>query len=90
MLKKIPLYWELSKPSILFLVTMTSAVGFFLGGKSFHPFDIFPYTLIGTGLSCAGAGTLNNYLERDIDCNMKRTSRRPIPSGESGERVSNT
>jgi protoheme IX farnesyltransferase len=82
MLKKIPLYWELSKPSILFLVTLTSAVGFFLSAKTFRPFDVFIYMLLGTLLSCAGAATLNNYLERDIDCNMKRTSRRPLPSGQ--------
>jgi protoheme IX farnesyltransferase len=82
MLKKLPLYWELSKPSILFLVTITTAVGFFLGAKGFAPIDVFLYTLLGTGLSCGGAGTLNNYLERDIDCNMKRTARRPLPSGQ--------
>ncbi len=82
MFNKVSLYWELSKPSIMFLVILTSAVGFFLGAKGFSPIDVFFYTLLGTGLSCAGAGTLNHYLERDIDCNMKRTSRRPIPSGQ--------
>ena len=50
--------------------------------QSFYSyFSVFLYTLLGTGLSCAGSGALNNYLERDIDCNMKRTARRPIPTG---------
>lgn len=83
MFKKLPYYRELSKPSILFLVMLTTAVGYFLGSKTIgvHDFSTLLLTLLGTGLSCAGSSALNNYLERDIDCNMKRTFRRPIPSG---------
>jgi len=36
-------------------------------------------TLIGGTLSAGGANTLNNYIDRDIDQEMKRTSRRPLP-----------
>ena len=82
-MKRVKLFWELSKPSILFLVTLTSAVGYYLGAKGIEKSDlgIFLFTIFGTGLSCAGAGALNNYIERDVDTYMKRTFRRPIPLG---------
>jgi len=63
------------------MVTLTSAIGFFLGGHGIQNWKLFILTIIGTGLSCAGAGVLNNYLERDVDKQMRRTQRRPLPSG---------
>jgi len=74
-------YITLCKPRILFLVMLTSAMGFFLGAHNFHNIKLLCFTLLGTGLSCAGAGVLNNYLERDVDKQMKRTCKRPIPTG---------
>ena len=82
MLNKIKLFCELSKPRILIMVVLTSAVGYFLGGKGIIDTCALFNTLLGTALSCAGAGALNNFLERDIDKNMKRTSRRALPSGQ--------
>jgi protoheme IX farnesyltransferase len=40
------------------------------------------HTVLGTGLLAAGASTLNQYLERALDGRMRRTSRRPLPSGQ--------
>ena len=37
--------------------------------------------LVGTGLVAAGAGVLNQVLERDVDALMRRTADRPIPAG---------
>jgi heme o synthase len=82
MYEKLKPYIALCKPRILFLVTLTSAVGFYLGERGIKSWYLFFFALLGTGLSCAGAGVLNNYLERDVDKLMKRTCRRPIPSGE--------
>src|SRR5262249_4467234 len=36
---------------------------------------------IGVGLLAAGIGALNQFFERDIDGLMRRTERRPLPSG---------
>ncbi len=74
-------YLELCKPRILTLVLVTTALGYFLGGKGIHSVAHFLWTLIGSGLVCAGASALNHYLERDVDSLMKRTRNRPLPMG---------
>lgn len=74
-------YWELSKPGIVILILVTSAIGFYLGGQGITSWYTFLVTLVGTAMSGAGASALNNYLEGDVDCLMKRTCMRPIPSG---------
>ena len=37
--------------------------------------------MLGTALIVGAANTLNMYLERDIDCLMARTRKRPLPDG---------
>ena len=74
-------YIELTKPRILSLVLITTALGFFLGGKGIHSFLKLFITLLGAGAVCAGASALNQYLERDSDSKMTRTKNRPIPQG---------
>ena len=74
-------YIELTKPSIMMLVLVATALGFYFGdGGIHHPWVLF-YTLLGACLTCAGAGTLNHYIERDVDALMNRTKNRPLPSG---------
>ncbi len=74
-------YFELSKPGIVTLVVVTSAIGYYLGGKGIGSFYTLFITLIGTAVSCAGASALNQFLERDADAKMNRTMKRPLPSG---------
>ena len=74
-------YFELTKPRILNLVLVTTALGFYLGGKGIHNFTLLFFLLLGAALVCAGSGVLNNYVERDFDCKMLRTKNRPIPAG---------
>lgn len=74
-------YLELTKPSILTLVLVTTTLGFYLGGHGIKSWILLIYLLLGAALVCAGSGVLNHYLERDIDCKMNRTKNRPIPSG---------
>ena len=81
MKSKFSAYVELAKPGIIKMVLVTTALGFFLAKKDFSQIGTLIITLIGTALSCGGSGALNHYLERDIDCKMKRTANRPIPSG---------
>ena len=74
-------YIEMTKPGILLLVLVTTILGFYLAEAGIsHPLLLI-WTLIGSGLSCAGASVLNQYLERNSDALMNRTKNRPIPSG---------
>ena len=77
----IPAYLELTKPRIVSLVLVTSAVGFFWGGQGIHDPDRFIALLLGAALTCGGSSTLNQYLEREFDAKMLRTRNRPIPAG---------
>ena len=84
--KNIQAYWDLTKPDITFLILISTFLGYFLGvqfiGESilWKPM-ILIHLLIGSSLSSAGVATLNEYIEREQDAKMKRTQRRPLPSG---------
>ncbi|ABK77154.1 polyprenyltransferase [Cenarchaeum symbiosum A] len=51
--------------------------------------DLWDYAhLMAAGaLASAGSSALNHYYDRDIDPKMRRTARRPIPSGRIGENI---
>jgi protoheme IX farnesyltransferase len=74
-------YIALTKPELT-LLSVVSAVGtaFIALHGSGHYLPIF-HTFVGTLLAGAGAGALNQYLERDHDAMMKRTASRPLPAG---------
>src|SRR6266478_7482607 len=77
-------YWALTKPEVNFLILITTAVGFYLGcGNEGRPFSVMPLfnTLLGTLLVASGTGTLNQYIERGFDAQMRRTVRRPAAAG---------
>jgi len=76
--------WALTKPEVNFLILITTAVGFYLGcGNEGRPFSVMPLfnTLLGTLLVASGTGTLNQYIERGFDAQMRRTVRRPAAAG---------
>jgi protoheme IX farnesyltransferase len=75
-------YWALTKPEVNFLIVITTFAGFYLGAAE-HDFPIFRmlHAVLGTLLVASGAGTLNQYIERRFDSQMRRTSRRPLASG---------
>lgn len=74
-------YWELTKPEISFLVTVSALAGFLFGSTDGLDLVTLFFTLFGTGLTAAGVGALNHLLERDLDARMRRTSQRPLPAG---------
>jgi len=77
-------YWALTKPEVNFLILITTLVGFYLAsastGRSFSFVRLFN-TLLGTLLVASGTGSLNQYLERHFDAQMRRTARRPAAAG---------
>jgi protoheme IX farnesyltransferase len=74
-------YAALTKPRITFFVVLSTAVGFILGTKGSHDLYLLMHTLLATSLVAGGSAALNQFLERDLDARMKRTSQRPLPSG---------
>src|SRR5271154_6126304 len=77
-------YWALTKPEVNFLILITTGVGFYLGcGNEARPLPLLALfnTLLGTLLVASGTGTLNQYIERKFDAQMRRTARRPVAAG---------
>ena len=77
-------YWALTKPEVNFLIVVTIFAGFYLGlaaQSPGFPFLLLINTLLSTLLVASGAGTLNQYIERRFDAQMRRTSRRPLAAG---------
>jgi len=74
-------YLELMKPELTGLSVLTTLCGFYLASEGSLDAWLFAVVAVGSTLVGGGAGALNQYLERDYDARMKRTERRPIPSG---------
>lgn len=75
-------YFALTKPEVNFLIVVTTFAGFYLGCASGDfPFLRSLNAVLGTLLVASGTGTLNQYLERHFDAQMRRTSRRPLAAG---------
>ncbi len=75
---------ELMKPELTLLSVLTAICSFYLahlGSWSAADFWALVNLALGTTLVGGGAGALNQYLERHYDGLMKRTERRPLPSG---------
>jgi len=73
-------YVSLTKPELTFLSVLTALCGFYLASDVLD-LGSFVSVGIGTLLLGGGAGTLNQYIERNYDGMMRRTERRPLPSG---------
>ena len=72
---------ELGKPRLVSMILITTFVGFYLGSDGVPPLLRLLPTLIGTGLAAAGTLALNQYWERAVDAQMRRTQSRPLPDG---------
>lgn len=74
-------YYTLTKPEVNLLILITTSAGFYLGGRgAFHILGLLN-TLLGTLLVASGTATLNQYMERSYDAQMRRTASRPVASG---------
>ena len=72
-------YLALTKPPIIVLLVVTALGAMFLAAQGAPPLVTSLYVVIGGSLAAGGANALNQYLERDIDGLMTRTTLRPIP-----------
>src|SRR5579862_6350737 len=74
-------YYTLTKPEVNLLILMTTSAGYYLAAPRPSHFAGLLNTLIGTLLVASGTATLNQWMERIWDGQMRRTASRPLPSG---------
>ena len=79
-------YLTLTKPEVNLLILMTTSAGFYLGSQGPFHWVRLANTLIGTLLVASGTATLNQWMERVWDGQMRRTAKRPLPSGRVSSR----
>ena len=79
-------YVALLKPRVMSLVVFTALVGLLVAPVSLHPVEAFAAILF-IALGAGASGALNMWYDADIDAVMRRTAKRPVPSGrvEPGE-----
>lgn len=74
-------YAALTKPEVNLLVLMTTAAGYYLAARGPLHVNRLVNTVLGTLLVASGTATLNQWMERVWDAQMRRTANRPLPSG---------
>src|SRR5436309_13190116 len=83
---KLRCYYTLSKPEVNLLILMTTSAGYYLSSRGPVRIAHLINTLVGTLLVASGTATLNQWMERVWDGQMRRTANRPLPSGRLSAR----
>lgn len=79
--RRISDFLALGKPWIVALLLVTTFGGLVAGGRGWPSPGLAVWTLLGGALAAGGSSALNQYIDRDLDKNMQRTARRPLPAG---------
>ncbi|TMD83057.1 MAG: protoheme IX farnesyltransferase [Chloroflexi bacterium] len=74
-------YVSLAKPRIIPLLLITALGGMMMAERGWPSTGLVVLTLLGGALAAAGAGAINCWIDRDLDREMLRTRRRPLPDG---------
>jgi heme o synthase len=74
-------YYILTKPEVNLLILMTTSAGYYLGRHGSMNWAGLVNTVLGTLLVASGTATLNQFMERGHDSEMRRTAARPLPAG---------
>src|SRR5206468_3999971 len=74
-------YISLAKPRIIPLLLITALGGMMMAERGWPSTGLVLLTLLGGALAAAGAGAINCWIDRDLDREMLRTRRRPLPDG---------
>jgi heme o synthase len=79
-------YYTLTKPEVNLLILMTTSAGYYLAPRGPLRIGGLLNTLVGTLLVASGTATLNQWMERVWDGQMRRTASRPLPAGRVSAR----
>lgn len=75
-------YISLMKLGITTANLMATVAGLWMGAHGHPGWRTVAITLVGTAMVVASGATLNNFVDRDIDVRMERTSGRALPAGK--------
>ena len=75
-------YLKLTKPSIIYLLVLTSATAMFLADGFSGNLTKVVFGLLGIGLIASSSAVINQILDVEVDSKMARTKNRPIVKGE--------
>ncbi len=84
--RSIKAYVALTKPRVIELLLVTTVPVMILAERGIPNLWLVLATLVGGSLSAGSANAFNCYIDRDIDRLMKRTSKRPLVTGELTDR----
>ncbi|TDP92495.1 protoheme IX farnesyltransferase [Leucobacter luti] len=79
-------YVALTKPRVMELLLVVTVPAMILAQGGFPSVWLVLATLLGGAMSAGSAGAFNCYIDRDMDRKMKRTSNRPLVTGEISDR----
>ena len=74
-------YKELTKPNVVLLMILTSAIGMFMAVPGMVPLHILVLGNLGIGLCAGSAAAVNHLVDQQVDQKMIRTHNRPIAQG---------
>ena len=77
-------FLELTKPTVVALMILCSAVGMLMAVPGMVPLKVFVLGNLGIALCAASAATLNHLADRAVDRMMSRTMNRPIAQRRVG------
>lgn len=74
-------YKELTKPNVVLLMILTSAIGMFMAVPGMVPLDVLVLGNLGIAMCAGAAAAVNHLVDRKVDLRMARTLNRPVAQG---------
>ena len=74
-------YYELTKPNVVALMILCSAIGMFMAVPGMVAWDVLILGNLGIALCAGAAAAVNHLVDRHVDLIMARTHDRPIAQG---------
>lgn len=74
-------YKELTKPNVVLLMILTSAVGMFMAVPGMVPLRVLILGNLGIALCAGAAAAVNHLVDQRVDQRMARTRNRPLAKG---------
>lgn len=74
-------YLRLTKPRIVISLLVTTAAAMIVAAGGWPGLGLFAATMFGGWCAAGGANAINQYIDRDIDAEMSRTTGRPVVTG---------